>query len=172
MLPSLRRLQATPAYTQLLALIKGDLKKAMIAKNNLEKNTIRLVLSTVKNSEIDGAKQTEFELARSLNKMIKQRIDSSHAFKTQGRDDLASAEEEEADIIRKYVIALPVASEEEILKKVKVLLEELKQKDGSTKIGSVFKEITEEVATNWGSSSAVIKAMVPGLYKEVFGQKK
>lgn len=171
MFPSFRRLQATPAYNLLLTLIKGDLKKAMLAKNNVEKNTIRLVLSTVKNNEIDGAKQTEFELARSLNKMIKQRIDSAHAFKDQGRQDLAQAEEQEADIIRKYVIALPVASEEDIKQKLALLLEELKNKDSSTKIGSVFKEITDEVATNWGSSPAVIKAMVPGLYKEVFGQK-
>lgn len=171
MFPSLRRLQASPAYNQLLTLIKGDLKKAMLAKNNLEKNTIRLVLSTVKNNEIDSAKQTEFELARTLNKMIKQRIDSSHAYKAQGREDLAHAEELEADIIRKYVIALPVASEEEIEQKLRALLDELKQKDSSTKIASVFKEITDDVATKWGSSPSVIKAMVPGLYKEVFGKK-
>lgn len=171
MIPSLRRFQATQAYNQLLASLKGDLKKAMLAKNTVEKNTIRLILSTVKNNEIDGAKQTEFELAKSLNKMIKQRIDSVTAFKTQGREDLAQLEEQEADIIRKYIIALPVASEEELESKLKLLLEELKKKDSSTKIASVFKEITDEVANSWGSSPSVIKAMVPGLYKQVFGGK-
>lgn len=149
--------------------MKGDLKKAMLAKDNLQKNTIRSVLSTVKNHEIDGGKQTEFEIARVLNKMIKQRIDSAKLFQEQKRHDLMQAEEQEAAAIRKYILALPVASEDEIEEKLKDFVAEIRKNQGDdTHISKVFKEISDDLAQKWGASPNVVKAMVPGVYKQVF----
>lgn len=165
---SVTRLQATPAYNALLNSIKVDLKLAMRAKQNTEKNTIRAILSTIKNNEIDGGEQSEFEVSKVLNKMIKQRIVSASEYQKQNRADLAEVEAQESDIIRKYVLSLPVASDEEINKKVVEFLTELKAQDASMHVGAVFKQITEELANSWGAAPSVIKAKVPHVYKEIF----
>lgn len=168
MFSTLRRFQATPAYNELLRSIKVDLKQAMIAKQNVEKNTIRAILSTIKNNEIDGGFQTEFELSKVLNKMIKQRIDSANEYNSQNRADLADVESKEGDIIRKYVLALPVASDEEINDKVVKFLTDLKAQDPNTHIGAVFKQINDDLAVSWGAAASVIKAKIPAYYKQIF----
>lgn len=165
---SIVRRQATPAYTALLNSIKVDLKLAMKAKQNTEKNTIRAILSTIKNNEIDGGEQSEFELSKVLNKMIKQRIVSANEYQQQNRTDLAEVETQESDIIRKYVLSLPVASEEEITKKIVDFLTDLKAKDSSMHVGAIFKQITDELANTWGAAPSVIKSKIPQLYKDVF----
>lgn len=167
MFPTFRRLQASTAYNDLLRTFKVDLKQAMIAKNTVEKNTIRSILATIKNSEIDGGAQNEFEVARVLNKMIKQRVDSAREFRLQERADLADVEEVESGIITKYVKALPVSSEDEVRETLEKFLVELKSQ-GDVPIRDVFKQINEELAQSWGSTSQVVKAMVPELYKKVF----
>lgn len=169
MFATARRFQATKAYNEMLQTMKGDLKKAMMAKDNMQKNTIRSVLSTVKNNEIDGAEQNEFEMARVLNKMIKQRIESARIFSEQNRPDLVEAEEKEASAIRKYILDLPVASEDDIRGKLLGKLEEIKSSQGDdVHVGAIFKQITKETAQSWGASPSVVKAMVPALYKQVF----
>lgn len=168
MFPTLRKFQATPAYNALLKSIKVDLKQAMIAKQNVEKNTIRSILSTIKNNEIDGGVQTEFELSKVLNKMIKQRVVSAQEYKQQNREDLAQVETQELDIIRKYVLSLPVASDEEVNEKVKEFLENLKKQDEKIHIGAIFKQINDDLATLWGAAPSVIKAKIPQYYKEIF----
>lgn len=168
MFSTARRWQATPAYNALIKCIKGDLKQAMIAKQKTEKNTIRSVLSTIKNSEIDGAAQNEFEVARVLNKMIRQRLELAKAYTDQNRSDLASVEMEESGIIRKYVESLPVASEEDLTQKVVSFLNQLKSADPKMPAGAVFRMVTEEKAAEWGASLAVAKAVVAKNYKQVF----
>lgn len=106
MLPTLRRLQATPGYTQLLQTLKVDLKQAMIAKKSLEKNTIKSIMSSIKNREIDGAKQTETSLKKTLTKMLKQRNDSAAIYLKQDRADLAEVEQKETEVIQKYMSEL------------------------------------------------------------------
>lgn len=103
MFATIRRFQATPGYTQLLQTLKVDLKQAMIAKNGPEKNTIKAIMATIKNREIDGAKQTETSLKRTLGKMIKQRKDSETLYRNQDRDDLADVEQKETVFIQKYL---------------------------------------------------------------------
>lgn len=168
MFASVRRLQATPAYASLLKSLKVDLKQAMIAKNNMEKTTIRSILSTVKNNEIDGGAQTEFELSKVLGKMVKQRADSADEFKQQNRSDLADVEIQESEIIKKYISSLPVASDAEIKEKLVDFLSEIKEKDANTHVGSIFKLINDDLASSWGAAPSVIKAMVPQLYKSIF----
>lgn len=170
MFSSFRRFQATPAYNELLRSIKVDLKQAMIAKQNIEKNTIRSILSTIKNNEIDGGEQTEFELSKVLNKMIKQRVMSASEYQQQNRADLADVETKESDIIRKYVMSLPVASDEAINEKVVSFLTEIKGKDPNTHIGAIFKQINEDLATAWGAAPSVIKAKIPQYYKQIFSK--
>ena len=106
----------------LLSDIKKDLKQAMLDKNDLERDTIRMFLAEVQRFEIDNQEEADDSKALQIvNKMIKQRNDSINQFKSGGRDDLADREQKEVDILSKYKPAQ--LSEEEVTLKVKEAIE-------------------------------------------------
>ena len=106
----------------LLSDIKKDLKQAMLDKNDLERDTIRMFLAEVQRFEIDNQEEADdSKVLQIVNKMIKQRNDSITQFKSGGRDDLADREQKEVDILSKYKPAQ--LSEEEVTLKVKEAIE-------------------------------------------------
>ena len=106
----------------LLSDIKKDLKQAMLDKNDLERDTIRMFLAEVQRFEIDNQEEADDSKALQIvNKMIKQRNDSITRFKSGGRDDLADREQKEVDILSKYKPAQ--LSEAEVTLKVKEAIE-------------------------------------------------
>jgi len=106
----------------LLSDIKQDLKQAMLDKNDLERDTIRMFLAEVQRYEIDSKEEADDAKAiQIINKMIKQRNDSISQFKSGGRDDLAAKEEKEVQILSKY--KPEQLNEEEVINKVKEAIE-------------------------------------------------
>ena len=102
----------------LLSDIKSDLKQAMLGKNDLVRDTIRMFLAEVQRFEIDNKEEVDDAKAlQIINKMIKQRNDSISQFKSGGRNDLADKEQQEVDILSKY--KPEQLSEEEVTAKVK-----------------------------------------------------
>ncbi|EJP71173.1 MAG: GatB/Yqey domain protein [SAR86 cluster bacterium SAR86A] len=107
----------------LLSDIKNDLKQAMLDKNDLVRDTIRMFLSEVQRFEIDNKEEVDDAKAlQIINKMIKQRNDSISQFKEGGREDLADKEQQEVEILSKY--KPEQLSEEEIAEKVKSAIQE------------------------------------------------
>ena len=107
----------------LLSDIKKDLKQAMLDKNDLVRDTIRMFLSEVQRFEIDNKEEVDDAKAlQIINKMIKQRNDSISQFKEGGREDLADKEQQEVEILSKY--KPEQLSEEDITEKVKSAIEE------------------------------------------------
>jgi len=122
----------------LLSDIKKDLKQAMLDKNDLERDTIRMFLAEVQRFEIDNQEEADDSKALQIvNKMIKQRNDSITQFKSGGRDDLADKEQKEVDILSKYKPAQ--LSEEEVTQKVKEAIELM---DLSDKIDEPVKRLS------------------------------
>lgn len=106
----------------LLSDIKQDLKQAMLDKNDLQRDTIRMFLAEVQRFEIDTKEKADDAKAiQIINKMIKQRNDSISQFKSGGRNDLAEKEEKEVEILSKY--KPEQLSEEEVTRKVKEAIE-------------------------------------------------
>ena len=91
----------------------ADMKAAMKAKEKQKLGTIRLVLSAIKQIEVDERIELDdTKILAILDKMVKQRRDSLEQFKTAGRDDLVQQEQFELDLLQTY---LPKAlSEDEI----------------------------------------------------------
>ena len=107
----------------LISDIKNDLKQAMLDKNDLVRDTIRMFLSEVQRFEIDNKEEVDDSRAlQIINKMIKQRNDSIFQFKEGGREDLADKEQQEVEILSKY--KPEQLSEEDITEKVKSAIEE------------------------------------------------
>ena len=144
----------------LLSDIKQDLKQAMLEKNDLVRDTIRMFLSEVQRYEIDNKEEVDDTKAlKIINKMIKQRNDSISQFRDGGRDDLADKEQSEVDILSKYKPAQ--LSEEEVSKKVNEAIEQsgassmqdmgkvmgqLKSLAGSADMGLVSKLVKEKLS--------------------------
>jgi len=88
----------------MLDTIKADMKEAMRAKEKQRLQTVRLILSAVKQYEVDNREDvSEAELINILNKMVKQRKDSISQYQEAGRDDLAAVEIAELEIIQQYL---------------------------------------------------------------------
>ena len=144
----------------LLSDIKQDLKQAMLEKNDLVRDTIRMFLSEVQRYEIDNKEEVDDTKAlQIINKMIKQRNDSISQFKDGGRDDLADKEQSEVDILSKYKPAQ--LSEEEVAVKVNEAIEQsgassmqdmgkvmgqLKTLAGSADMGLISKLVKEKLS--------------------------
>lgn len=154
------RFNSSPAYNGIVANFRSDLKKAMIAKKTLERDTIKNILSAIKNDEIDGHAKNEFELLRIYKSLIKQRTKAIETYEKGDRMDLAQKEIDEIEVIQRYVEQLPIASEEELKAKIQNLLLE-KYPSGSTapKTSEVM-QLCAGLAESWNSNARIVKALV------------
>ncbi len=92
------------ANLSLLDTINQDLKTAMISKEVVARDTIRMLLSEIKKYEIDERKEaTDPIILALINKNVKQRRDSIEQFKNGGRADLVTKEEEQLKVILQYL---------------------------------------------------------------------
>ena len=141
----------------LISDIKNDLKQAMLDKNDLVRDTIRMFLSEVQLFEIDNKEEVDDSRAlQIINKMIKQRNDSIFQFKEGGREDLADKEQKEVDILSEY--KPEQLSEEEISTKVKEVVQEVDAKSMQD-IGKVMGRLKSSLAgsADMGLVSKVVK---------------
>jgi hypothetical protein len=123
----------------LLEEIKEDLKEAMRARDELRLATLRLIISRVKNQEIENKKPlNEQEVISVLKREKKQRLDSIDAYTKAGRLESAETEKKELEIIERY---LPEAlSNDDCQKLINQVLEEipLEKKNIGQIIGKVI----------------------------------
>ena len=90
------------------------MKEAQKARDSLTLNTIRCVISEIKNREIDLRRELDDEEIISLvSTQIKKRKEAATLFKQGGRSDLSEKENQEMMILQKY---LPEQVSEEDLK--------------------------------------------------------
>lgn len=161
--PNSQRYITSQAYTDALTLLKTDLKQAMLNKDNVKKTTIRNLLSTIKNREIESKdiKLNEFILFDIYSKLMNQRRESIAEFIKNNREELVEKEQKEIDIIKKYLHLLPVASNEEIDEKVSQYLIKLKRKDPNLQLKQVLGNFDWEIAqSEWKASPSAIKSSI------------
>ncbi len=90
----------------LRARINDDMKAAMRAGETGKRDAIRLLLSAVKQREVDERIVLDDPaIVAVIDKMLKQRRDSITQFEAAGRHDLADAEKFEANLLTAYMPA-------------------------------------------------------------------
>jgi uncharacterized protein YqeY len=102
----------------LLNTLANELKSAMRAKETLKLDALRAIKSAVllaKTARAAHADLSEEEEIKLLQKLVKQRKDSAAIFKEQNRDDLATPELAQADIIAQF---LPEQLSSEAIEKI------------------------------------------------------
>jgi uncharacterized protein len=107
--------------------IRSDMLDATRARNNVLRDTLRLMVAAVENGRIDaGHELTDDEVLRVLQKEAKQRRESIVEYRKGNREDLVQQEQQELDIIETY---LPAQFSEE---EVRQLVEETIAEAGAT----------------------------------------
>ena len=145
--------------------IELDYKTALKAKNKNKISTFRLILSGIKDLDINnrsGAEKKETDdedIKKLLKKMIKQRSDSIELYKKNNRKDLQDIEEQEVNIISQY---LPKQISEEDTKKI---CEEAIKLTGANSIkdmGKVMGELKKNNADSidFSKAGAIIKELL------------
>ena len=92
--------------------IQEDIKSAMRARDRARLGALRQVSAAIKQREVDERVTLDSPgIVAVLQKMLKQRRDSLAQFESAGRDDLASQESFEIELIQAYMPA-PLSQQE------------------------------------------------------------
>ncbi len=142
--------------------ITEDMKTAMRAKDSERLGTIRLLLSAMKQKEVDERVVLDDSMVVVIvDKLIKQRKDSIEAFKKAERADLADKEEAEMKVLQTYLPQRMTA--DEVLAEVKAIVAELGA-SGPGDMGKVMGVVKTKLAgkAEMGTVSAAVKAALAG----------
>ena len=145
--------------------IESDYKTALKSKDKNKISTYRLILSGIKDLDINnrsGAEKKETDdedIKKLLKKMIKQRSESIELYKKNNRKDLQDIEEQEVGTISQY---LPKQISEEDTKKI---CEEVIKSTGANSIkdmGKVMGELKKNNADtiDFSKAGAIIKELL------------
>jgi len=96
----------TSNYMSLEQKIMGELKTAMLAKDEKALRSLRAIKAAIllaKTSEGAGGELKEEDEIKLLQKLVKQRKDSLEIYQQQNRTDLAQKEQEEIGIIETFL---------------------------------------------------------------------
>jgi uncharacterized protein YqeY len=86
--------------------IMGELKIAMLAKDEKSMRSLRAIKAAIilaKTAEGAGGELKEEDETKLLQKLVKQRKDSLEIYQQQNRTDLAQKEQEEIEVIEKFL---------------------------------------------------------------------
>ncbi|MEE8185136.1 MAG: GatB/YqeY domain-containing protein [Thermodesulfobacteriota bacterium] len=124
--------------------LKGELVKATKSRDRTRLSTIRLLISAIKNREIDLKRELhDEEVFQVISSMIRQRRESIEQFKLGNRQDLVDREEEELSILSSFLP--PQLSQDEVVDIVKELIKDTGA-SGMKDMGMVMKEAISKVA--------------------------
>ena len=147
--------------------ITEDMKTAMRAKDSDRLGTIRLLLSAIKQKEVDERVVVDDVMVVAIvDKLIKQRKDSIEAFQKAQRVDLADKEASEMLVLQAYLPARLNA--DEVTAAVKAIVTELGEASGATMgpgdMGKVMAAVKTQLAgkADMGQVSAAVKAALAG----------
>ncbi len=137
--------------------LQQDLKSAQLARDEVKVSTLRLLLSEIRNSEIDkGGELSDSDIVSVVQQEVKKRKEAAEGFRFGQREEQAKKEEAEAEILKQY---LPTQLSNEELTKI---IEESINDVGATAItdmGKVIGMVMSKVkgSADGGTVSALVK---------------
>ncbi len=141
--------------------VMADLKTAMLAKDEKSLRSLRAIKAAIINTKtaegFSGEIKDEDEI-KLLQKLVKQRRDSLEIYEKQNREDLASKEREEIEVIEKF---LPKQMSGDELKSI---IEKIIEKSGASSpadMGKVMGMANKELAGK--ADGKTIASIVKGI---------
>ncbi|MDF1748072.1 MAG: GatB/YqeY domain-containing protein [Alphaproteobacteria bacterium] len=139
------------------------LKESMRAKDERAVSTLRLILAALKDRDIAARSKgnstgiSDDEVLQMLQSMVKQRRESIAMYEQGGRLELAEREQQEIDVIQRY---LPKQmTDEEIEEAVLSLIKEM-DASGLKQMGAVMGELRDRYAgqMDFAKASPIVKS--------------
>ena len=130
----------------------------MLDKRALERDTLRMLLAEIKRYQIDEKTEATNEVVLTIiNKMVKQRKDSIEQFTKGGRDDLASKEKDQLEVIKQY---LPEQLSEDKIREIVEAAVNSTQASSMQDMGKVMGAIKSELQgkADMGLVSQIVKS--------------
>ena len=146
--------------SQIKEILKDDLKAAMKAKDIFRRDTIRFLMSALKQVEVDERRElSDDDIYKIIQKSIKQRDDAASAYKEAGREDLYEKEVNEAAVLKNY---LPKQLDETELKEIISQIISESGASGMKDMGNVIKLTMAKVTSSADgkSVSKVVKELL------------
>jgi uncharacterized protein YqeY len=142
--------------------IMTELKAAMLAKDEAKLRGLRAIKSAILLAKTSGTagELSEADEIKLLQKLVKQRKESLEIYEKQGREDLASGERQEIEVIEKFLPQM--MSEEQVRAELKSIIASV----GATSAAEMGKVMG--AATKHFAGKADNK-MVSALVKELLG---
>lgn len=144
--------------------INAEIKTAMLAKDEVTLRTVRAIKAAIllaKTSEGAGGELKEADEVKMLQKLVKQRRDALSIYQQQNRADLAKIEQDEIEVIEKF---LPKQLDAEELK---VRIAKIIEQTGAhspADMGKVMGIASKQLAglSDGKTISAVVKELLTG----------
>lgn len=136
--------------------IQADLKKAMLEKNTMHVQVLRMVVSALRNESIAKGLGPQGELPpleslAVVKRLVKSRQDSIDQFKSVGQHERAAVEQEEIDMLQIY---LPKQMSEGELRQAIQIAITATQAQNAKDLGKVMKYLQSEYAGNYDGKLA------------------
>lgn len=143
----------------ILESLRNEIKTSMFSKNEMRTKVLRMLLSAVKNFEVEKMNPVDGdEFDAIVKKQIKERIEAIEDFKRGGRPELAKEEEDEIAILKEFARAelsddeiekildekikeLGLTSSKEIGRLMGAAMKELKGKASGTRIKDIAQKL-------------------------------
>ena len=144
--------------------IMAEMKKAMLAKDEKTLRAVRAIKAAIilaKTSEGSGGELKAEDEVKMLQKLVKQRKDSLAIYQQQKREDLAQKEQEEIDVIERF---LPKQlNSEELKERVSAIISSTGASSPAD-MGKVMGVATRELAgvADGKAISAMVKELLSG----------
>lgn len=128
----------------LIARIEGELKQAMVARDDARRDALRLILSALRSAEkeLQRPLHDEEEL-QVLQRERKRRLEAAEAFRAGGREEQAEAEEHELAVLAEFMPE-PLSEEE-----LEAIVDDAIAENGATSLrdlGRVMADVMPQVA--------------------------
>jgi len=142
--------------------LNDTLKEALKSQDKRGVSTVRLILAALKDRDIAARGRgqseglTDDEILELLHKMVKQRRESILAYENAGRDDLVRQEQEEIDVIQRFLPQMMDETETEAA--VESTLQDL-QADSIKDMGRVMASLKQRFAgkMDFAKASGMVK---------------
>ena len=141
----------------LVARIEQELKEAMLAKEAVRRDALRLILSSLRSAEKDMQRTlSSDEELQVLQRERKRRVESIDAFRAADRDEQADKEEDELDVLEEFMPE-PLTEDE-----LEGIVDEVIAEVGATSlrdIGRVMADVMPRVSgrADGGTVSQIVK---------------
>ena len=128
----------------LIARLEGELKEAMVARDGERRDTLRLILASLRSAEKELQRPlTEQEELQVLQRERKRRLEAAEAFRAGGREEQAETEDYELEVLEEFMPE-PLGEDE-----LEEIIDDAIAENGATSLrdlGRVMADVMPQVA--------------------------